>query len=400
MLSSTAYEYNFEIETILHQFTAVVDNAIVMRYDVNKETKERLLKEVIKPSYVFGTKQRVIYDVLNKAHNYTLPIIAINLEGITMVKERQRAKFENLLSNSSDVIAAYMMPTPIEIKLNMTVIAKYMTDLYQIYGKIASQFRTYVPFSWYVPSNIKGDYTELRNKIEWDGNVSFDVRTEAKATDEDKFTAKLGFTVQGWIFPQMTSCVEGIIYDIGTTVVPSEDTLDRIYDDISIFRPLVDSVMQSDKWKKYNNPREIATTHPMISSASYTQRYNNNDVFFIIDKARSKSFTLSKAAKITINGYNLKDCKFLLIPQEGKFHPELEYISKKYTDSLHPFPDSLVEKDSQVSGYILNTVNQTNNSATITFDNVEKLEGEYDIAIFNEIDYDILSKRKGFKLNA
>ena len=400
MLSSTAYEYNFEIETILHQFTAVVDNAIVMRYDVNKETKERLLKEVIKPSYVFGTKQRVIYDLLNKAHNYTLPIIAINLEGITMVKERQRAKFENLLSSSSDVIAAYMMPTPIEIKLNMTVIAKYMTDLYQIYGKIASQFRTYVPFSWYVPSNIKGDYTELRNKIEWDGSVSFDVRTEAKATDEDKFTAKLGFTVQGWIFPQMTSCVEGIIYDIGTTVVPSEDTLDRIYDDISIFRPLVDSVMQSDKWKKYNNPREIATSHPTISSASYTQRYNNNDVFFIIDKARSKSFTLSKAAKIIINGYNLKDCKFLLIPQEGKFHPELEYISKKYTDSLHPFPDSLVEKDSQVSGYILNTVSQTNNSVTITFDNVEKLEGEYDIAIFNEIDYDILSKRKGFKLNA
>ena len=137
MLSSTAYEYNFEIETILHQFTAIIDNAIVMRYDVNRETKERLLKEVIKPSYVFGTKQRVIYDLLNKAHNYTLPIIAINLESITMVKERQRAKFDNLFSSASNVIAAYAMPTPIEIKLNMTVIAKYMTDLYQIYGKIA-----------------------------------------------------------------------------------------------------------------------------------------------------------------------------------------------------------------------------------------------------------------------
>lgn len=400
MLSTTAYEYNFEIETILHQFTAIVDNAIVMRYDVNKETKERLLKEVIKPSYVFGTKQRVIYDLLNKSHNYMLPVIAINLESITMVKERQRAKFDNLFASTSDVIASYAMPTPIEIKLNMTVIAKYMTDLYQIYGKIASQFKTYVPFSWYVPSNIKGDYTELRNKIEWDGNVSFDVRTDAKASDEDKFTAKLGFTVQGWIFPQMCSCVEGIIYDIGTTIVPNEDTLDRMYDDISIFRPLVHSVMKGEEWKKYNNPREIASSHPMISSIAYSQRYNNADVFFIADASRSKSFKLSKFTKITINGYNLKDCKVLLIPQEGKTHPELEYTYKKYKSSLHPFPESLKEKDSQVSGYVLNTLNQSNNSVTITFDNTDMLEGEYDIAIFNEIDYDILSKRKGFKLNA
>lgn len=400
MLSSSTYEYNFEIETILHQFTAVIDNAIVMRYDVNKDTKERLLREVIKPSYVFGTKQRVIFDVLNKAHNYTLPLIAINLEGISMVKERQRAKFESLNSTVHDVIGSYQMPTPIELKVNMTIIAKYMTDLYQLYGKIASQFRTYVPFSWYVPSNIKGDYTELRNKIEWDGDVSFDIRSEAKSSDEDKFTAKLGFTIQGWIFPQMASCANGIIYDIGTSVVPSEDTLDRIYDDISIFRPLVYSVLKDDKWDKYNNPREIATSHPMITSMIYSISSNNKNIFFIADEHRAESFKLKKSTKITINGYNLSDCKVLLIPEKYKRHPELEYNIKKYNDILHPFPNSLNEKDSQISGYLLNTINQSNNSITISFDNVDKLEGEYDLAIFNNIDYDILSKRKGFKLHA
>lgn len=400
MLNSTTYEYNFEIETILHQFTAVIDNAIVMRYDVKKETKERTLKEVIKPSYVFGTKQRIIYDLLNKAHNYTLPVIAINLENISMVKDRQRAKFDNLLSSASDVIGSYAMPTPIEIKVNMTVIAKYMTDLYQIYGKIASQFRNYVPFSWYVPSSIKDDYTELRNKIEWDGNVSFDVRTEAKATDEDKFTAKLGFTIQGWIFPQMASCSDNIIYDIGTTIVPNEDTLDRIYDDISIFRPLVYSVVKGNEWEKYNNPREIATSHPMITNLVYYREYINTKIFFIGDKNRAKKFKLTKTSKITLNGYNLADCKVLLIPEKYKRHPELEYTNKKYSEFLHPFPDTLEEKDSQVSGYVLNTLNQTNNSITISFDNVDNLEGEYDIAIFNDIDYDILSKRKGFKLYA
>lgn len=371
-----------------------------MRYDTNNETKERTLREVIKPSYVFGTKQRVIFDLLNKSHNYTLPIIAINLDSITMVKERQRAKLEKITPPINDVITSYPMPTPIEIKVNMTVFAKYMTDLYQIYGKIASQFRTYVPFSWYVPSTMKNDLTELRNKIEWDGNVSFDVRTEAKASDEDKFTAKMGFTIQGWIFPEMQNCIEGIIYDIGTTVVPNEDTLDRVYDDISIFRPLVYSAIKDGSWKQYNNPREIATTHPMITSAIFSQNISGQNVYFIIDERRAKSFKLRSSSKITINGYNLKDCKFLLIPQKYKKHPELKYFSKKYASNLHPFPGTLAEKPSQVAGYLLNTINQSNNSVTLKFDNVVDLAGEYDIAIFNEIDYDILSQRKGFKLHA
>ena len=70
MLNSRSYEYNFEIETILQQFIAIIDNAIVMRYSKNSETGERELEEVIKPGYILGTKQRIMLDIINKAKNY------------------------------------------------------------------------------------------------------------------------------------------------------------------------------------------------------------------------------------------------------------------------------------------------------------------------------------------
>lgn len=79
-MSSSVYEYNFEIETILQQFISIIDNAIVMRYSVNKETNNRELDEVIKPGYILGTKQRVMLDIINKAKNYELPIVIINLQ--------------------------------------------------------------------------------------------------------------------------------------------------------------------------------------------------------------------------------------------------------------------------------------------------------------------------------
>ena len=79
-MSSNVYEYNFEIETILQQFISIIDNAIVMRYSVNKETNNRELDEVIKPGYILGTKQRVMLDIINKAKNYELPIVVINLQ--------------------------------------------------------------------------------------------------------------------------------------------------------------------------------------------------------------------------------------------------------------------------------------------------------------------------------
>ena len=382
---------------MLQQFISIIDNAMVMRYSVNKDSGQRELSEVVKPGYILGTKQRVMMDIINKAKNYELPVVIVSLGGISFVKERQASKNLALEVSSSETFYHYARPTPITVNVDVTKMTKYMTDLYQIYGKLATQFQPAVSYSWFVPQTIKSNWVELRNKIEWDGELSLDVRTEAKNTDEDKFTGKLGFTIDGWLFPTMNKCTDGIIYDIGTTVVADEDALSRIYDEISIFRPLAYSVLKGKEWKKYNNPREIASTHPQITSVYKTFKINNKQTHFILDTERAKQ-CFNKDTTLTISGYNLNDCKVLMIPDTYKKQNDLLWYSKKYNVSLHPFPESLKEKTDSIAGYTLNILKQTNNKIVVDFKDVLPFSSSFDIAVVNEIDYDLLSERKGFKL--
>lgn len=400
MLYSNNYEYNFEIETILQQFIAIIDNAMVMRYSVDKESGERSLDEVIKPGYILGTKQRVMLDIINKAKNYELPVVIVSIDGISFNKDRIAAKNQLITVNSSSADSSYARPTPVTIKVGVTIMTKYMTDLYQIYGKLATQFQPAITYSWFVPQVMNANWSELRNKIVWDGELNLDIRTEAKNSDEDKFTGKMSFSIDGWLFPTMNKCTEGIIYNIGTSVVPSEDTLSRIYDEISLFRPLVYSVLKGDEWDKYNNPRQLGTVHPMITSIYHSFEVNKTQAYFIMDKERAEQQTIRPCSRITISGYNLKDSKVLLVPSENTSVLGITGTTYSYNNFLHPFPNSKEQKEQHVSGYPLNIVKQTDNRITIDFKEPLQVSGEFDIAVVNDIDYDLLSERKGFKLRA
>lgn len=400
MLTANEYEYNFEIETILQQFFAIIDNCMIMRYNVNNDTKQRELKEVIKPNYLLGTKQRVMLDLVNKAKNYQLPVIAVNLDGISFEKDRLAAKHNILTKVENNEVTSYSRPTPVAIKVSVTIIAKYVTDIYQVYGKLCSQFQPYVAYSWYVPTNMGDNFVELRNKIEWDGDLSLDMKPEIKASDEDKFTGKLSFTIQGWIFPNMIRCTNGIIHDIGTTVILSDDTMSRMYDDISMFRPLVYQVVKEKEWDFYNNPRQFASAHPQICSVFRTIKFSNNskDVHFILDKERASKYLFDKTStKLTIDGYNLKDVKVLALPKNNGII-EGKKESFNYDDFLHPEKGTIAKKSSVISGFELNILKQTENQVCVDFSNLDTLHGEFDIIVANNIDYDSVSTRKGFTL--
>ena len=398
MLYSNSYEYNFEIETILQQFIAIIDNAIIMRYSLNKESGNRELDEVIKPGYILGTKQRVMLDITNKAKNYELPIVIVSIGGISFNKDRQAAKNIPITVNSYEGDTQYARPTPITMKIEVTIMTKYMTDLYQIYGKLATQFQPAITYSWFVPQNIQHNWSELRNKIVWDGELNLDVRTEAKSSDEDKFTGKMNFTVDGWLFPTMNSCTNNIIYNIGTSIVPNEDILSRIYDEISLFRPLAYSVLKGNEWDKYNNPRQFGTVHPSIVSIYFTYNINRTQAHFILDKERSQKYNINNKSQLTISGYNLKDVEVFLISKEPI--KKLEDKTVSYNNFLLPFPNTKEEKERSITGYPLNIVKQSNNQITVDFQNIPEIPEEFDIAVLNDIDYDLLSKRKGFKLRA
>ena len=391
MANPDNYEYNFEIETILTQFVSTIDGAVVMRYNKNSETGERTLDSTIKPQYIFGTKARAIFDRVNKAKNYTLPAVLINVSSIRLDKERLQAKHTKLMHSSDQILYAYSRPTPITISVKCTILVKFISDLYQIGAKLMTQFQPYVTYSWYVPHNNikKSEFEELKNKIEWDGNFNITKNETLKDTDEEIYKGEANFTIDGWLFPNMKDIFCNVIYDIGTTTLVENDLLERIEGGIPVHNPLVDYMIEHGEIDSYKNPREFANGHPRIVNVFQTVASSTKPVYFRMDKERNFPFNFNKDTKLTLDGYNFNYIKAMLVPviQEG-LKPNDKRITEDYKNAnLFPNRDTVAKKNSIISGYELPVISQSQNKVTIGFDGID-FSGKFDVVIYDNIDYD------------
>lgn len=366
------YEYQFEIETILTQFLALIDNAIIMRYEKNPETGERTLVNEIMPTYIVGPKQRIVYHLTNKNKNYTLPCIGVTLTGIKADKERLLDKTSPITRMYEGELEGYQRPAPITLTVKMTVWAKFMSDIYQVFGKIATQFQPYAVYSWAVPAQNGFSYEELRNKVEWDMNLALETKEQLQESDEDKFAGTMTFTIQGWLFPQFKRCVEGIILDIGSSIISEGDVEARtIIDGLNAnqaFRPLVDQYVEEYQ-RPYKNPREFATAHPHLLRA-YTSANTKNDTYnFLIVKGESVTHDFFNGAwSIRVKGYQLDECKAMLVPAStATVKTDRKLIRLNYGESvLFPRRDESSPKPSTVRGYDLEVKSQNRNGMLIS----------------------------------
>jgi hypothetical protein len=132
------YEYGFEIEDILKQFFALIDKSVIMRYE--KVENERRLVQTITPFYKFTTKNRALLLSLNSSKNFALPCVVVEVTGIKADKSRIAAKKSSINRFRNGIVEGYDRPTPITISVQLNIITKYKSDLFQIYGKLATQF--------------------------------------------------------------------------------------------------------------------------------------------------------------------------------------------------------------------------------------------------------------------
>lgn len=397
MANPLATEYNFEVETIIKQFVSMLTGAVVMRYDFDEDTGERTLQQTITPQYVCGPKQRIMYDLVNKAKNYVLPCVGVSLTGITLQPERFAAKLTTRRRFSEDVLLSYRFPSPVKLTFSVSIVTKYITDLYQIYAKLCTQFQQTRVFSWYVPhDNIdKSDYEELTSKVMWQGDFSMDVKLERRETDEDKFIGKMTFDVEGWIFPDMLSCRGNIILDIGTTnYIP--DWLNTSILDVTSLKPLVSDVMEDKNLPKYDNPREWANVHPRIVNIFQTYNINQRQVYFLLDKERLTSFSHLDKLSFTVDGYNLEKAEPLFVPKDfNGTVTEFEKITYDYSNlNLFPYRGGLKPKFELIKGYKLPIIEQSPNILKFSLKGVNYI-GNFDIIIANSFDYDSFEDKLG-----
>lgn len=230
------YTYNFEIKDLLTQFIAAFDDIVIKRYD-----DERNVKELIEVRYVFAPKQRVIYDIENKAQNLTLPVVSVNVTGISRDDSRIFNKLDNIYNPLSNrVNTEVKMPIPVNISVSMSMIARYMTDMDQILSNFIPYNNPYIIISWKEPTNVLGQEVEIRSEVLWSGNIALSNPLDLTNSTKYRVVADTNFTIKGWLFrDQNTSGKQ--IYFIDTNFIASDNMIisDEAYD--TFFNSLSDN---------------------------------------------------------------------------------------------------------------------------------------------------------------
>lgn len=396
MLNQETYEYGFEIESILKQFTALIDKAIILRYE--KVENERRLVQTIQPTYKFATKSRTLLMLLNGAKNFTLPCVVIEVKSIKADKERLASK-QTMISRFNDgLLEGYKYPTPITLTVSVNIVTKYKSDLFQIYGNLASQFQPECFISWVVPTNIGIQrIEELRNKVEWDFSLDIDSKETLKESDEDRFTGKMNFTIQGWIFHNHRQCQGRPILDIGTTSLVTNELEKRMDGLINESAPLT-----SVYGEVYKNPRQFATSHVRILKAYTTINIGNGnrEYFFRIGKNDYNEFKLNsdRSYVITFDGYNFANAEAMLVPK-NKHKLKLTNFEFNENSKVNPKIGEDKAKKQTIKGYPLEVVSKSQNTLKIKLPKID-YDGDFDIILYDIIDYDTFENAEGFCLKS
>jgi hypothetical protein len=196
--------YHFEIEDLITQFITAFDDCVIKRF-----AGDRVSKDQISVRYVYAPKQRVIYDIVNAGKNLTLPAVAISIASVSRDASRVFNKLDGFHYPSTTVAAPAAFsnsvgsPVPVNIAVNMSIIAKYQADIEQIISNFAAYSNPYIVLVWKIPAafNLAQTY-EIRSEVEWSGNISLNYPGDMAATDKYRLTADTSFTIKGWLFPQ------------------------------------------------------------------------------------------------------------------------------------------------------------------------------------------------------
>lgn len=221
--------YHFEIKDLLTQFVAAFDDTVISRFDKNRNAKQN-----IDVRYVFAPKQRIMYDIVNKAQNLTLPVVAINLTSVSRDESRVFNKLApsfipGQLTDHPDKASKFLMPVPVDLSVSMSIMTRYMADADQIISNFVPYNNPYIILSWKVPADFGADYEqEIRSEVLWSGDLNYSAPTDVTYSDKFRVVIDTSFTIKGWLFPEQKD-TQNIIYKIDNNFI-NVDLANRIYD--------------------------------------------------------------------------------------------------------------------------------------------------------------------------
>jgi len=195
---------------MITMFISAMDDIVVKRYNNKKEAKDS-----IRCRFVYAPKQRVLTDILDKAQNIQLPVVAVTNGGLSRDPNRVFNKLQGsyIPGNSPITARRVKQPVPIDLVINMTILTRFQQDYDQILTNFIPYFDPYIIISWRTPS--QPDY-EIRSQVVWSGNVNTTYPYDINSTNVARVQGETSFTFKGWLFKSAPSKEEATILTITT----------------------------------------------------------------------------------------------------------------------------------------------------------------------------------------
>lgn len=197
---------------MLTQFVAAFDDIVIGRFNKDREEKDK-----VHARYIYAPKQRVLHDLINENKTLTLPVVSVNVTGISRDESRVFNKLDGFYyqgeAGYEKVSKHIKAPVPINISLAVSVMTKYQTDMDQILSNFIPFCNPYIVISWKIPEefNLNADH-EIRSEVLWDGSISMNYPVELNSSQKARVTADTTFTIKGWLFKDIDKPSSNIFY--------------------------------------------------------------------------------------------------------------------------------------------------------------------------------------------
>jgi hypothetical protein len=206
--------FSWEIHDLVGQFIAAFDDVVIGRFNRSREEKDR-----IEVAYVYQPKARVLHDIENRAQNLKLPIGAVVIESVSRNSNRSFNKIEGFTyparrQDSLSKTTVKIPPVvPVDIKVKLSLLATYQTDIDQLISNFAAYANPYIIISWKVPEEFGLPASmPLNSKVEWDGGISLSYPVDINHSSRTVITADASFTIEGWLFKEVIDPINNIFF--------------------------------------------------------------------------------------------------------------------------------------------------------------------------------------------
>ncbi len=371
------YTYNFEVKDLLTQFVAAFDDTVIKRYDKNNNARQE-----IGVRYVFAPKQRIMHDIVNKAKNIELPVVAVNLASVSYDTERVFNKLDNFENYANaNSASAIRTPTPVNLTVNMSILCRYMQDMDQIISNFVPYTDPYIILTWKEPvSDNVNNSIEIRSEVLWDKNINLNTPTETTYSDKFRIIADTSFTIKGWLFRSKNERSSPIYF--------IENNFVNVRPDFN-FNQGLSSLEYESFYDSLTSVAEIETIS-LSGLPDITNIYfNTSGSLLPIDNPVTIKRDLSAGGRsYTLYGDNYNETEFLMLSSNSAITTGFTAVSTTYTG--------------EVSGYLLpnSQWNVLNNQILNIMIPALTAAGKFDVIVKNPAGWKTSAEIDGFHFTA